>query len=94
MTRTQTLLGTVAALGFLGLTATANAAPAAGALGGAGAALATDAQANSVTVNVHYTCRWSHGYRRCGYVVPRVYGFYYAPPRRHFYGYGFRRHWY
>jgi hypothetical protein len=98
MTRVQSLRAAAAALALMGLSTAAQAAPAAGVAATAGDALKSAAQVNSAVETVEYTCWWGRHGRRCGYTSPRVYSYYYAPPRRHFYGfghgYGHRRGWY
>jgi hypothetical protein len=97
MTTSPTLIAAIAAVGLMGLSATANAAPAAGALTGAGDLLTSEAKAHSATEAVRWSCWWGRYGRQCAWVRPRVYSYYYAPrPFYGFsfnYGYGHRRHW-
>ena len=77
------LLVIPAALGLMGLVATAEAAPAG--LAGAAAALKAEAAEGSNVEAVHWRRCWSNGfYVRCWRPAPRVYSFYYGPPRYHY----------
>ncbi len=88
------LLVIPAALGLMGLAATAEAAPAG--LAGAAATLKADSAERSNVETVTWGRCWSNGYLvRCWRPAPRVYSFYYGPPRPYYrpYAYWGWRRW-
>jgi hypothetical protein len=86
MKTSNMLAATVIAASMLTLAQTASAA-APTALLGAGQALTP--KTGTAVEPIDYRCWWTGHRRVCGWVrpTPRL-GFYWAPPRRHFYGYG------
>jgi hypothetical protein len=86
--KTSTTLAAALVAASIMTLATAASAAAPAALGGASQALKSEA--GSGVEPVDYRCWWNGHRRVCGYVrpAPQV-EFFFAPPRRHYYGYGY-----